>query len=126
MKNIILFLSLMLALAACTKDKPSLAGKYAGTFRSSSPTSNSAPSNVTLNLTKDGYSGSSDASYPVICTGTWKQGGSTLHFEAGCNFLVPVPYLINGDYSYTLEGTRLRFSATRGDYTEIYDLKRVD
>lgn len=126
MKNIILFLSLVLVLASCTKDKPSIEGKYVGTFRSSSPTSNTAPANVTLNLASDGYSGTSDASYPVICTGTWKQGENTLRFEPGCNFLVPVAFQLGGEYIYSINGDRLTFSSTRGDYAEIYDLKKVD
>ena len=128
MRNIILLFSLVLVLASCAKDKskPSIQGKYVGTFRSISPASNSAPSNVTLTLTREGYIGTSDATYPVICNGTWKQGESSLRFEPGCNFLAPVAYLLSGDYSYSFDGVRLNFSGTRGDYTEIYDLKKVD
>jgi|GEM_PF-2448707 len=129
-------LFLLIFLSACTKSKTSLAGHYTGTFKSTSPRGNGAIAHVTLNLTKDGYTGTTDITattpliiaYPEICGGTWSPEKGHIRFMNTCFFTAntSLEFLLDGDYNYSMDGNHLTLTSTKADYVQTYELEKQD
>ena len=130
MKNLLLF-SLLLAavLMGCDKEVVAPNGEYTGTFTRSSPNANSVTYNVTLNISGNKYSGTSDTQYyPAICKGALDFKGSVLTVTPECMFTANFDwtFIFSGDYEVEAEGDNLRLTK-RYPYgsADVYNLKKV-
>jgi hypothetical protein len=130
MKNLVLLALLFTTfLMGCDKEVVAPDGEYEGTFTRSSPTTNSITSNVTLNISGNKYSGTSDMQhYPAICKGTLDFRGSVLTATPECMFTANFDwtFIFKGDYEVEAEGDNLRFiKRYPNDFADVYNLKKV-
>ena len=128
MKAFFLAAFLTLGLLSCEKEgAASISGNYTGVFFRSSPTGRWAQSQVSLNLNANSFSGqSSDARYPAICHGSWTAGDETIEFSNACMWTADFDWtlILDGEYSYELNGDHLKIWKIAGDKTDTYDLHR--
>ena len=131
-----LLLALTIGLAACEKEKiendetrvasasaeRELYGRYLGTFTRNGMTEASV--NI-LFRSDNTFEGTSDnPRYPVICSGTYNQQGSTLTVNNSCKSQsVPDPSLLfDGTYTITFKSER-EVTITRGE--DRYELAQM-
>lgn len=123
---------LLLVLAACRKtDEPQpFAASYKGTFTRTdgSPLGDFIVSNVTLHLSENAFTGTSDMRhYPAICSGNFTINQSKMVIANTCYFTAELDgtFIFNGEYNYELKGDRLHIWRTYANgATDIYKLTR--
>jgi hypothetical protein len=130
MKLRFLILSLIiLTFSACKKQKiaENLEGSYTGIFYRSAPAIDYRPSNVTLKLEGNIFSGTSDIkNYPAICNGAWSARTAFVKFENKCAWTADFDWrlILDGDFSYELEGRHLKLWKSYGN--GMYDTYELD
>jgi hypothetical protein len=116
-------------LTGCNKEVTTPDGEYTGTFTRSSPNANTITSNITLNISDNKYSGTSDIrNYPAICKGTLDFKGSILTVSPECMFTADFDwtYIFKGDYEVEVDGDVLRLiKRYPNDFADVYNLKRT-
>jgi hypothetical protein len=131
-KNIFLLFGILIILSGCTKQVVNRIpdGTYTGTFIRTSPKARYAPANVSLVISGNRYSGTSDKdNYPAICSGSYLVQGSMLKVKNACVFTADVDrsLIFNGDFEYTFDGTKLQIVkkySLEGKY-DTYILQKV-
>ncbi len=121
--------AIWLAVAACTKPGSALPqGDFAGTFVRAQPGQSAPVANVTLQISGNHFTGSSNmVKYPAICAGTLSSKGSTMEVANSCVFTAEFDwsFIFSGDYNYTFDGNNLKiWRDYGGQYTDRYDLSR--
>jgi hypothetical protein len=128
-KLLLLSLLLTTVLMGCDKQVVTPEGEYVGTFARTSPNSNWVTSNVTLNISGNAYSGTSDTQYyPAICKGTLDFKGSVLTVTPECMFTANFDwtFIFKGDYEVETDGDVLRLTKRYpNDFVDVYNLKKV-
>lgn len=135
MRLVTLFFALLLVvLTGCDKleKNKEFAATYKGTFVRTEGTtlSNEIVANVTLNFTKNTFSGLSDRrNYPAICSGTFSISQSKLMVTNSCYFTADFDWALvfNGEYNYELKGNHLKIWRSYGNGSkDVYELTKVE
>jgi len=89
MKRTILLILSLIFLISCDKDEQTDRklpyGVYIGTFQRELVWSDSDTANITMTITSNQWSGTSDIEkYPALCNGTYSIVGDTIIFENEC------------------------------------------
>lgn len=100
-------------------------GTYKGHFTRSSPLARYAPSNVTLTIKGNSFSGESDkVNYPAICNGTFTVNGKTIEFENACMWTADFDWsnILKGKFEFNWIEGKLEMTKVSGDNTDHYTL----
>ena len=116
--------------SACNKERlgQQLEGSYQGTFHRSAPAVDYVIQNVTLHLNDNSFTGQSgNARYPAICHGSWEAGWNTVNFSNACAWTADFDWtlILDGEFEYEWDGTRLKIWKTMGDMTDVYELEKT-
>jgi hypothetical protein len=112
----VLYSILFTLLAACDKDvlKASLQdGEYKGTFTRMHPTARYVPSNVTLTITGNRFTGTSDKpKFPAICSGSLEKRKNKLKVTNDCMFTADFDwtYIFKGDFEVSVSGKEVKLT----------------
>lgn len=116
--NIVILLSLFIALLGCKKEdennqQHSLEGDYTGIFDRNGNTSN-----VTLSLNEGTFNGSSEIEkFPAICNGTYIVSGNRITFTNVCNWTADFDWtlILDDEWNYNLSNDMLTMTKANGD-----------
>ncbi|HEX8333978.1 MAG TPA: hypothetical protein VF622_15265 [Segetibacter sp.] len=132
MKRLVIFsLSLCILIAACNKNLVNASlqnGEYKGTFTRMHPTARYVPSNVSLTITGNRFTGTSDkSSFPAICSGSLTKKGNKLKVTNECMFTADFDwtYIFKGDFEYSISGKEIKLikNYSPGFY-DVYTLQK--
>jgi len=101
-------------------------GTYKGQFIRSNPYAKFAPSNITLTITRDKFSGESDKEkYPAICNGTYKITGQEIEFFDACVWTADFDwtYILNGKFTLTTHGRKVEMRRSQNGQSDSYKLE---
>ncbi|HTJ48037.1 MAG TPA: hypothetical protein VL443_01190 [Cyclobacteriaceae bacterium] len=100
-------------------------GTYKGQFTRSSPLARYAPSEVTITLTGNKFSGQSDkANYPAIGNGTYEVTGNEIEFvnESLWTADFDWTYILKEKFKISFDGKKLEMIKPSDDHTDQYTL----
>jgi hypothetical protein len=132
MKRLLTFsILLCVSFIACDKEVVNASlqnGEYKGTFTRMHPTARYVPSNVTLTITGDRFTGTSDKpDFPAICSGSLAKKGTKLKVANECMFTADFDwtYIFKGDFEYSISGKEIKLikNYSPGFY-DVYTLQK--
>jgi hypothetical protein len=125
---------LVLVVIGCKKSNETkeFEANYKGTYirTSGNPLADPIQSTITINFTKNTFSGSSNVpKYPALCKGSFTISQSKIDVINDCYFTADFDwsYIFKGEYSYEQSGNQLRIWRTYPDgSTDLYELTKED
>ena len=127
---LVLLVSLTALLIGCKKDNDSVLpdGVYKGIYYRTTPWNDTSV--VTLTISGNQYSGSSDSTrYPAICKGTFRIDNGKIKFENSCAWTADFDWtlILGGEYQYKNNNGKIEFSREYNGivyYKDVYQLTR--